>query len=124
MSYDAVILARREEWIDALLSGHYEQDTGVLRTSTGHCCLGVACDVIDPSRWTGTSHPYWGSHQPYWGSHQPTSVPSDVRIYFALHMADASDLASMNDHGADFGDIAAYIYELPIAPSRAVELRS
>lgn len=46
----------KEQWIKALLSGEYRQTRGYLhvlrdvrdsRVSEGWCCLGVACDVLD-----------------------------------------------------------------------------
>ena len=35
----------KEKWIDALLSGKYEQGNGKLRGYEGYCCLGVLCDL-------------------------------------------------------------------------------
>lgn len=35
----------------ALESGKYTQDVNYLRTTDGYCCLGVACDLYDSSRW-------------------------------------------------------------------------
>ena len=36
---------RCRQWIDALRSGEYRQQTGALKVPEGFCCLGVACDV-------------------------------------------------------------------------------
>lgn len=51
------------EWeqklVDALRSNKYTQAKGVLRKNGGHCCLGVACDVIDPNGWTTTKEEYY-----------------------------------------------------------------
>src|SRR5688572_28444291 len=42
--------------VNALRSGVYEQAIGYLRPySGGFCCLGVACDIYDPSRWARSS---------------------------------------------------------------------
>ncbi len=38
----------REQWIEALLSGKYQQGKGRLKSITGgekHCCLGVLCEL-------------------------------------------------------------------------------
>lgn len=35
----------KEKWIDALLSGKYEQGSEKLRGANGYCCLGVLCDL-------------------------------------------------------------------------------
>lgn len=36
----------QRDWVAALRSGEYQQDTGALKTPTGYCCLGVLVDVI------------------------------------------------------------------------------
>ena len=41
----------KRKWLKALRSGEYNQIEGELRSRKGHCCLGVLCDVLDPSRW-------------------------------------------------------------------------
>jgi len=35
----------KEMWVNALMSGDYEQTQGKLRTTTGFCCLGVLTDL-------------------------------------------------------------------------------
>lgn len=35
----------KAEWVAALRSGKYPQTTGMLRTETGYCCLGVRCEI-------------------------------------------------------------------------------
>jgi len=45
-------LAVRRKWYDALVSGKYEQGTGVLRSKNEtFCCLGVLCDLVEPASW-------------------------------------------------------------------------
>ena len=44
-------IALQTKWIEALRSGKYDQATGKLRNTSGFCCLGVLCDVIDPEGW-------------------------------------------------------------------------
>jgi len=43
----------KQEWITALRSGEYKQTTDTLRDDKGFCCLGVLCDLVDPSGWDG-----------------------------------------------------------------------
>lgn len=38
-------------WVRALESGKYEQTSGNLKTDEGFCCLGVACNLVDPNAW-------------------------------------------------------------------------
>ena len=40
-----------QAWVDALLSGKYEQGTGCLRNGNHFCCLGVAADAVWPGHW-------------------------------------------------------------------------
>lgn len=37
-------------WVRALRSKKYRQTTGQLQDETGHCCLGVACDLFIPKK--------------------------------------------------------------------------
>lgn len=41
----------KQMWVRALRSGKYEQATGALRREVGFCCLGVLCDVYDSDKW-------------------------------------------------------------------------
>jgi len=41
----------KEKWLDALRRGEYSQTRKTLRDENGFCCLGVLCDIIDPSGW-------------------------------------------------------------------------
>ena len=41
----------QKKWIAALRSGKYRQTRGRLNDADGFCCLGVACDVFDPTGW-------------------------------------------------------------------------
>lgn len=48
---DDSIAAWRIRWIKALLSGEYQQAHGALHRQDGFCCMGVACDLVDPDGW-------------------------------------------------------------------------
>jgi len=39
-----------QKWVIALRSGEYSQTTGTLEDDSGHCCLGVACEVFIPKK--------------------------------------------------------------------------
>lgn len=44
--------AVRALWVAAMRSGKYKQGMHCLRTiNDAYCCLGVLCDVVDPSGW-------------------------------------------------------------------------
>lgn len=108
----------RDKWIDALLSGAYEQGTSALRTADGKfCCLGVLCDIVDPSGWRDLQD---GEPILYRGE---TSMPPENVIEAAPW---ADDLANRNDgstqpdtpsnyHPHTFAEIAEIIRALPVA---------
>lgn len=111
MSRTQEIEQRREDWIDALLSGDYGQGHGALKTWDGdHCCLGVACDRIDPNAWDHDAT----SSAPPWSDFAGTEYPEPMREHFGLSHTDCDDLAAANDDGEDFYSIAGIIAELPI----------
>ena|SRR5271166_6400443 len=41
----------KKKWVDALRSGNYLQGMGWLAYEGRYCCLGVLCDVVDPTKW-------------------------------------------------------------------------
>ena len=46
-----------KKWVDALLSGAYQQGKYALRTEDNKfCCLGVLADVADPNCWGDIKH--------------------------------------------------------------------
>ena len=52
--------ALKAKWIKALRSGDYKQGTDCLRSNTNqYCCLGVACDLIDPALWADGGADRW-----------------------------------------------------------------
>lgn len=98
-----------EKWVEALRSGEYNQGTSALRSGYNQfCCLGVLCDVIDPSGWI----PSLDSRRPYtYNGIMQVLPPSILEISGMRH--DLGDyhnekphLALMNDHGYSFAEIA------------------
>lgn len=49
----------KADWIAALRSGKYTQARETLRINGGFCCLGVLCDVIDPTGWKQHKNDRW-----------------------------------------------------------------
>jgi len=95
-----------ERWVTALRSGEFPQGRGNLKNDAGYCCLGVACVIekIDPSLLFGKCFPSVG-----W-------LPEDTLLYikgtigekFYSHHLEGT-LASMNDSGKTFLEIADWI---------------
>jgi len=104
---------RVREWIAALRGGEYAQDGAYLRTGSGFCCLGVACDLFNESVWRtapdGLSWKYLGA---------VTDLPRLVMDAYRLRRRDgqytkddgyAASLAGDNDSGESFAVIADLI---------------
>jgi predicted transcriptional regulator len=92
---------RRQKWIDALRSGKHKQTRGELSAvssedgSFAFCCLGVACDVQDDSRWSEPKAMYGGSYRTYGGAiGQP---PNDQCVYYGLTDKGVQNLIRLND---------------------------
>jgi hypothetical protein len=50
----------KQQWVTALRSGKYKQGEGALRDQNDqHCCLGVLCDLVDPTGWA----PYYNDEE-------------------------------------------------------------
>jgi hypothetical protein len=119
----------KQKWVRALRSGKYKQASGQLKTEDGFCCLGVLCDVYDPSNWIVADDLDLGEDNQEWhykismrGGY--TSIMKDV---LPEEIADAaglsrqnpevpygidggmSSLAVINDSGASFAQIADLI---------------
>lgn len=108
----------RKLWVKALRSGKYEQTQGRLRTETGFCCLGVACDISNISSWrkfesSPLNHTYLGNDG---------VLPIEVREWLGINFKGAfydqnkmkfASLANMNDMGSSFEEIADIIESDP-----------
>ena len=105
-----------QKWVDALESGRFKQGKGVLhRTDGTWCCLGVACalaieDGVPVATWASDDHVKYDGR----GGSLPRTVQrwlgltSDYGRYGGSNGSRWS-LASSNDRGADFTEIAQLI---------------
>lgn len=116
----------KAKWIEALRSGKYKQGKAALRTENNeYCCLGVLCElavnegVINPpvvkedDNFTARSRIY--SFEGC-GGYLPKAVQTwawleddDGRFMSVINGLD--NLASLNDHGTSFEEIAKVIEE-------------
>jgi|NOAtaT_7_FD_contig_51_3539868_length_6068_multi_5_in_0_out_0_5 hypothetical protein len=106
----------KEKWVAALRSGDYAQGEGSLCCQDYNpkeyhfCCLGVLCDISNPNRWhheeTSDSQ-YWFENDIY-KDDMPTE---DFLESLGISWDTAETLASMNDGGLPFSEIATYIEE-------------
>lgn len=105
-------LTRR--WIEALRSGRYEQTTDTLRFGNGFCCLGVACDVINPDAWTPLSEMPGEMCYEWEADNQRTldvDLGQDELEALGITRAQQAELITMNDQGEPFSAIADRIEE-------------
>ena len=117
----------KEKWLAALRSGEYTQTSTSLRRIVkvlygeqlpedqqyvGHCCLGVLCDISGLSEW---HEPSVVGEYNYLGTYG--MPPDDVVEWagmdprWALTQHALGHLASMNDDGKTFEEIAQWIEE-------------
>ena len=124
----------KNQWVDALRSGRYEQGVGGLRTQTDdgdrYCCLGVLCDILPEVVWEAPSEA--SGDRRYTAVYvettdDPDDLPERARHagYLPYDLANAlglsventragqtqTNLASLNDTGASFAHIADVMEE-------------
>lgn len=106
-----------KRWVDALRSGKYTQTRGKLNNNNtgGFCCLGVLCDISGLDKWT----PYIDDagkpvdHRSLYLERDGV-LPEPVRTWSGIHSSlgsfiEGDSLASRNDNGATFEEIADLI---------------
>lgn len=109
-----------QKLVDALRSGEFTQTTGHLRDDTGHCCLGVACEIY--RRVTGNGEWDGPDYAPMFviseDDQDDVSLPFAVQNWLgfadsARHYEVTESLAIRNDNGASFTEIAGIIESEP-----------
>jgi len=110
-----------KKWIKALRSGKYKQTSGSLHDVNGYCCLGVACKVYkDTKGITKSIRSVAGvicknKRRDDKSEHIHNKVVAKAfglnRISDLDYLYTQGRLASMNDLGNSFSDIADYIEE-------------
>jgi len=98
----------KKKWVDALRSGDYTQGKEVLRSKDDEfCCLGVLCDIVDPSRWVFARGSADDDCYGYEGCY--TILPIDIARGTGISDEHKGTLIDMNDTGVPFSEIADYI---------------
>lgn len=100
----------KEKWLEALRSKRYRQTTGKLREEIsnkkhGYCCLGVLCHTLGSN---------WRSGVPVLGevimeANYAAYLSDEASKMVGLDRATQERLATMNDEGYRFPEIADYI---------------
>lgn len=104
----------RQAWLDALKSGNYQQGRFDLRPDADHyCCLGVACDVIDPGDWIfGVDSEEAEDEDPkYTWDGEDAHLKVISRGHVGITMDQEAILIRLNDqhHEVTFTDIAEIV---------------
>lgn len=88
------------QWLEALRSGIgpsgtvYQQGTGVLKsTDNKFCCLGVLCDIVDPTAWK----PSLEGDQCFDFTNLSFTISDELRSQVGLDKCDINDVIAMND---------------------------
>ena len=102
------------EWIEALESRDYKQATRALHTEEGYCCLGVACDLDDPT-WESPDINYRLPHSSGEVSCLPLSIITKLQLRSPIgaNIQITNSLASLNDSGHSLIDIACILRKNP-----------
>lgn len=107
-----------DKWLAALRGGKYEQTSGYLQDTDGFCCLGVLCDVMDPTAWTIEGYKFTdGSTN---DAVLPSNISKDLGLMGMVDFVDGNGetkasllserLMTMNDtEEKTFAEIADYI---------------
>ena len=114
----------KKRWLEALRSGKYEQISHDLAVGdTGRCCLGVLLDICGETKTEiilSLSHKKCSEDGPirvyqYLSASdvtEPYAMPSkQFGVKVGLSEEEMRHLASMNDDGFSFNEIADYIEE-------------
>ena len=108
------------KWVEALESGEYEQGRTELHEGEKFCCLGVACELFIqaggelPIRLMESTTVYANhvSTLP-WVVRDWLGLDSILGVFHAERLDDCRSLASLNDRGVSFEEIAKFIRSEP-----------
>ena len=90
-------------WVAALRSGKYQQATEVLKNPDGHfCCLGVALDLKDSTKWATELRRELGTIGYDWGSCKASETTQALAREIGLPREVCKDLTLRNDGTGNF----------------------
>jgi hypothetical protein len=106
----------KERWIEALESGRYEQGAGYLHEGESFCCLGVLCDIVKEEIGLKIRvETQENGVELYYYDGEEAGLPESVIEYTGVDAigkiprATFGSLATMNDSGSSFTEIARVI---------------
>ena len=107
----------QREWVEALRSGKYKQETGALHIAGGYCCLGVLCEVLtEKGKLSRSGNWYELDTQEEGTLTMESSLAYPLLKMIGIDAELESRLIAMNDdEERTFPEIAAFIEEKVIA---------
>lgn len=80
----------KSKWVAALRSGKYKQGKYRLRKKDEtYCCLGVLCDITDPTKWTGRGpDESYGYNNPSMIGIPPFDVIENIKVTITAEMVE------------------------------------
>lgn len=105
------------KWVQALRSNKYNQGVSRLRQKYSFsrdqfCCLGVACDLVDPTKWENGYESYDSVIVFAWGGIGIATLDARMRRKFGMTKVEMNKLTNFNDRGKSFEFIADQIDEM------------
>jgi hypothetical protein len=106
----------KSKWIKALRNqdgSNYKQGRGNLLKNNKYCCLGVACDLLQPETWFEINGECrWGDrHGKQNINYSSSRIPTFASDVIELNYCDQNILIELNDAGKSFTEIAQWIEE-------------
>ena len=107
------VKANRKAWVIGLRSGEYKQARSQLNNHRGHCCLGVACEVMAKRGVkVGRTPEGYVTGEFILNNEESGHFPNEhsaVAKAIGITLEEQRDLARANDCGECFADIANMI---------------
>ena len=104
----------KQAWIDALISGVYEQGESCLRDGDKFCCLGVLCDLAEQDGFDNWKDGYFSGRDGVLSEAvlQWAGLPLNVNVSVPFYSKGGKrSLSGINDSGASFEEIAELIHD-------------
>jgi len=102
----------KKRWLVALRSGEFKQGQGALRKeyrgNYAYCCLGVLC-TLTKGKWNGDFRPAGKDRNGQRHKADPAYLPLRTRQLTDVSLERCQELASFNDKGDSFKQIADWI---------------
>jgi len=108
----------KDKWLKALRSGKFKKGIQALRVkgnkSYSYCCLGVLCQITDPSKWIKNGVEQTSNGKPcvpydFHGIPDSKRIPNIVLDEYGLTSESRCALIQINDSSKNFDKVIKYI---------------